>query len=137
MPPKEHQINIKMLESYPEGTRVVHRAGAPICTFGYGISYRGAQKILMALAVKGTVWPIDNGMAFLCAEKALDLKCYSIEPQLMVHHRPAGPKNKDSDIEGGDQNDVRKQGTTDSIILSARLNMEQLIQGTEDWVKQW
>lgn len=135
--PKEHQQGINMLKAYPEGTRVVHKTGAPICTFGYGISYRGAQKILAELAVKGTVWPIDNGMAFLCHDEALDLKCYTIEPQLMQHHRPAGPKNKDSDIQIGNENDVRKKGTTETIVLSARLNLEQLIRGTEDWVRQW
>jgi hypothetical protein len=135
--PKEHQPSIKMGKDYPEGTRIVHRAGAPICTFGYGISYRGAQKIMMLLAVRGGPWPIDNAIAFVCSDRDLDLKCYSVEPQLIQHHRPAGPKSKDSDINGGDANDIREKANTETIVLSARLNMDPLIRGTEDWIRQW
>jgi GR25 family glycosyltransferase involved in LPS biosynthesis len=135
--PKDKQSGIQLLKTYPEGTRIVHKSVAPICTFGYAISYRGAQKILAELAVKGTVWPIDNGLAFLCHDEALGLKCFTVVPQLVQHHRPAGPKSKDSDIEHVDGSSVRKKGSTETIVLSARLNIEQLIRGTEDWIKQW
>ena len=135
--PQKHHSSLNMLKEYPEGTRIVHKAGAPVCAFGYGISYRGAQKVLMALAVKGTDLPIDNGVAFLCQDEVLDLKCYSVEPELFHHHRPAGPMSKDSDIAGVKDQGIRVKGTTATIILSARLNMEQLIKGTEDWVMQW
>ena len=33
--------------------------------------------------------------------------------------------------------EVREKGSTETIVLSARLNMEPLIKGTDDWVKQW
>lgn len=135
--PKAHLVSKKMLNEYPDGTRVVHRAGGPICAFGYGVSYRGAQKIMQQLAVKGTAWPIDNGLAFLCRDKALDLKCISVEPQLIHHHRPAGVKTKDSDIEGGNKDAVRKKGFTENIVLSAKLNLEALIKDTGEWVMQW
>jgi hypothetical protein len=136
--PKAHQPSIKGLKEYPEGTRMVHKAGAPICMFGYAVSYRGAQKILMALAVKGgESLAVDNALAYLCRDGYLDLRCYSIEPQLMHHHRPAGSVNKDSDIRGGDSKEVRKMGKTETIVLSTKLNMEQLINGSDDFVKQW
>ena len=136
--PKQHQKSIKALKDFPEGTRMVHRAGAPLCSFAYAVSYRGAQKILMALAVKGgSSLAIDNALAYLCRDGYLDLQCYSVEPQLMHHHRPAGSVNKDSDIRGGDSKEVREKGSTETIVLSARLNMEPLIKGTDDWVKQW
>jgi hypothetical protein len=81
--PKAHQTWLKGLKEYPEYTRMVHRAGAPMCTFGYAVSYRGAEKILMALAIKaGANWAIDNGLGFLCKNGYLDMKCFSIEPQL-------------------------------------------------------
>jgi hypothetical protein len=135
--PKEHQPSIKMLKEYAEGTRIVHKAGAPICAFGYGVSYRGAQKILMTIAIKGGGGlPNDNAMAFLCRDDP-NIKCFSVEPQLFHHHRPAGPKSKDSDIAGANDQGVREKGNTETIELSARLNMDQLVRGTEDWVKQW
>lgn len=136
--PKAHQPSIKVLEDYPEGTRIVHRAGAPICTFSYAVSYRGAQKILMALAVKGgNSLAIDNGLGYLCRDGFLDLQCYSIEPQLMHHHRPAGSVNKDSDIRGGDSEEVREKGETETIMYSARLNLEQLVMGSNEFTTQW
>lgn len=139
--PKDKQPSIKVGKDFPEGTRIVHRAGAPICTFGYAISYRGAQKILMALGVKGRgPIAIDNAMAWACADRLMDLQCYSIEPQLMQHHRPAGSVNKDSDIRAGaagTSTEVRKKGITETIVLSTRLNLQQLIMGTDDYEKQW
>jgi hypothetical protein len=136
--PKAHQTWLRGLAEYPDYTRMVHKAGAPICTFGYAVSYRGAEKILMALAIKGGAnLAIDNGMAFLCRDGYLDMKCYSVEPQLFQHHRPAGSVSKDSDINNGDPTIIREKGVTDMIVLSARLNMEQIIMGSEDYVKQW
>jgi hypothetical protein len=136
--PKANQPSLKALKDFPEGTRMVHRAGAPLCSFGYAVSYRGAQKILMALGIKGSgSLAIDNALAYLCRDGFLDMQCYSVEPQLMHHHRPAGPVNKDSDIRGGDASVVREKGTTETIVLSARLNMVQLLTGSEKYEKQW
>ncbi|KAK0101592.1 hypothetical protein ONS95_006755 [Cadophora gregata] len=136
--PKAHQPWLMGLKDMPEKTRMVHKVGAPICTFGYAVSYRGAQKLLMALAIKGGGnLAFDNRLAYLCRDGALDLKCYSVEPQLFQHHRPAGSVNKDSDINGGNSDAVRQKGVTGFIVLSARLNLEQMITGSEEYVKQW
>lgn len=139
--PKSAQPWLKALSTYPEETRLIHRAGAPICTFGYGVSYRGAQKILQALAVKGGAsLAFDNALAFLCRDGYLDMKCYSVEPQLFQHHRPAGAMNKDSDINSfgdGDAKGTRDKGVTEMIVWSARLNMEQMITGIRDYHVQW
>ncbi|CZT09713.1 uncharacterized protein RAG0_14381 [Rhynchosporium agropyri] len=58
-------------------------------------------------------------------------------PQLFQHHRPAGSVNEDSDINVGHSDAVRERGVTDFIILSARLNMEQLIMGSKTYIMQW
>ncbi|EDN93709.1 hypothetical protein SS1G_09576 [Sclerotinia sclerotiorum 1980 UF-70] len=138
--PKSVQALPKTLARYPEKTRIVHKAGAPVCTSGYGISYRGAQKILMALAVKGGHnLAIDNAIALLCRDGFLDMKCFSVEPQLFQHHRPAGAKNKDSDIDSlgeGDAKGERERRATDVIVWSARLNFEQMVMGRKDYVTQ-
>ncbi|PQE08813.1 glycosyltransferase family 25 protein [Rutstroemia sp. NJR-2017a WRK4] len=136
--PTAQQPWLTTLKDMPEHTRIVHKAGAPICTFGYAVSYRGAQKILMGLGVKGGQnMAFDNSLAFLCRDGYLDMKCYSVEPQLFHHHRPAGSVNKDSDINGGDSDIVREKGNTEVMIYSARLNLEQLITGSKEYTMQW
>ena len=118
--PKAHQPWLRSLKDLPEHTRIVHKAGAPICTFGYGVSYRGAQKIIMVLGVKaGANLAFDNGLAYLCRDGYLDIKCYSVDPQLFQHHRSAGSVDKDSDIVVGNSTRVREKGVTDFIVLSA------------------
>lgn len=92
----------------------------------------------MALGVKGAGGlAIDNALAYLCRDGYLDMKCYSIEPQLFHHHRPAGPISKDSDINSPDPSKVREKGFTETIVLSARLNLEKMITGSTEWVTQW
>jgi len=136
--PKAHQPWLMELKNYPDGTRSVRKAGAPICTFGYAVSLRGAQKILYWLAIKaGREERIDNGMAYVCRDGFMDIKCFSIEPMLMYHHRAAGSISKDSDIKSNDPGKIREKGVTDNIVLSARLNIEQMINGTDNWVTQW
>lgn len=84
--PKSRQINIDMLKEHPEGARIVHKACAPICSFGYAVSYRGAQKVLLALGVKaGMTLAHDNGLGFLCKDGFYDIKCFSVEPMLFFH----------------------------------------------------
>ena len=136
--PKAHQTNLKSLSKYPDGTRLIQRAGAPICSFGFAVSYRGAQKLVMALAVQGMRGlAFDNALATLCRDGFLDVQCYSVQPELMHHHRPAGSLAKDSDINGGDKEKFREQGETDTIVLSVRLNMVPLLTGSEEFIKQW
>jgi hypothetical protein len=137
VPPKAHQPWLKALKDYPEGTRLMHRAGSPICTFAYAVSLRGAQKILMALAIKGGVsMAFDNLLSEFCRDGYLDINCYSVEPQLFSHHRAAGTK-KDSDINSGELEKAREKGFTDAIVLSTRLNLEKVLMGAHDYVMQW
>lgn len=135
--PKEKQPWLKALRSYPEHTRIIHKTGAPICSFAYAVSYRGAQKILLALALKGSNLAFDNNLAFFCRDGHLDIKCVSVQPMLFMHHRPAGNMNKDSDIQTGNGKSIRQKGFTENIVFSVRLNLEQLIMGTKDYVMQW
>jgi hypothetical protein len=136
--PKEHQPWIIELNNYPEGTRIVHKTGSPICSFAYAVSYRGAQKLLLALAVnKQGSLPLDNLLSFFCRDRYLDIQCYSVQPMLFSHHRPAGTANKDSDILNGDASVTREKGFTEQIVLSAKLNLEQMITGSEDYTMQW
>jgi len=136
--PKEHQPWLRALADYPEGTRLVQKAGAPICSFAYAVSFRGAQKLLLAQAIRpqaNLAW--DNSLAYLCRDGYLDIKCYSVQPTLFFHHRPAGSVSKDSDIMSGDPEAVREKGVTENIVLSSRLNLEPMIMGNGEFVMQW
>ncbi|ATZ56580.1 hypothetical protein BCIN_13g04170 [Botrytis cinerea B05.10] len=138
--PKSSQSGLKTLANYPANTRIVHKAGAPKCTLGYAVSYRGAQKILMALSVKGSNdLTGDNALASLCRDGYLDMKCFSVEPQLFQHHKPAVTKNKDGGINSVGQKEAQGAGEKEiknMIVWSARLNLEHLIMGKKDYIIQ-
>ena len=144
--PKEHLTWLHLLKDYPEGTRIVHRGVHPVCTFAYGVSRRGAQKLLAILAMQAW-WNLafDLQLAFACQQKLLGLKCFSVEPMLFHHHRSAGPVDRDSDIktsavkEEGDQlvQGMRLKGLTYNIVWSARLNLVQMITGSDNYTMQW
>lgn len=107
------------------------------------MSRRGAQKILAHLALKSP-WdfPFDLSLALACQAELLGLKCYSVEPMLFYHHRPAGPTDRNSDIKLGpgekeEEVEFREKGFTENIVWSARLNVEQMITGNGDYIMQW
>lgn len=61
-----------------------------------------------------------------------------MQPMLFYHHRAQGLGAKDSDIQVfGDPGEVREKGFTENIVWSARMNVEKLVVGDEDWVLQW
>lgn len=124
-------------EEYPEHTRFVHRTGGPICTFAYALSYKGAQKVLYALSVDGLRGPFDNALSDLCRYRIHGANCVSVTPPYFLHHKSKGYMSGDSDIQGyGGGGEVREKGTTENIVFSARLNIEQLLKGEEP-VSQW
>ena len=134
--PKAHQPWLKALNDFPEKTRIIHKTGAPICTFAYAVSARGAQKILAGLGLKGTSLSFDNTLAYLCRDGGLNIKCFSVQPMLFYHHRSAGSLNKDSDNIGATDG-TRDKGFTDNIVWSTRLNVGKLLTGATDYVMQW
>ena len=134
--PKAYQPWLKALKDLPEKTRIVHKTGAPICTFAYAISARGAQKILAGLGLKGTGYNFDNALAYFCRDGIMDIKCFTVQPMLFHHHRAAGSMRKDSDTIDT-ENGVRETGFTENIVWSTRLNLEKLLVGATDYVMQW
>jgi hypothetical protein len=138
VPPKDHQTPLAaVLADLPEFTRSVHRAVEPICTFAYAISFAGAQKVIAEVGMIGTPVSFDNDLAFMCRDRALDVKCVISEPSLFVHHRPAGSVAKDSDLVANDAAGERKKGSTENIVISTRLNLRKLMVGATDYVMQW
>ncbi|TGO80465.1 hypothetical protein BPOR_1758g00010 [Botrytis porri] len=137
--PKSSQPYLQTLADYPERTRIVHKAGSPKCTLGYAVSYRGAQKILMAAVKGGNNLPVDNALASLCRDGYLDMKCFSVEPQIFQYYKPPGLTDKDNNVnsvEKGDVQGTKEKGIKSMIVWSTRLNLEHLIKGMKDYVTQ-
>ena len=131
---------------HPPHTRWVHITGAPICSFAYALSNRGARKVLFDLSVDHLTGPFDNALAGLCrravssraaaspaeaGDRGLDAQCISVTPPLFFHHKAKGLVDADSDIQTVANGDVREHGTTENIVWSARNNLRNMIMGAD------
>ncbi|KAH6608846.1 glycosyltransferase family 25 protein [Trichoderma cornu-damae] len=142
VPPYNEVSQLVDWTQYRPRTRIVHLSAAPICTFAYAVSQRGAKKILYGLSVDGLHMAFDNSLAQLCRDAVYDLgrkqsggynmKCLSVNPTIMFHHKPKGLVASGSDIQdlGGDGS-VREKGVTESIRWSMRLNLKNILTGKE------
>ncbi|ROW07444.1 hypothetical protein VMCG_03733 [Cytospora schulzeri] len=139
VPPLDHVTGIVDFTAHPERTRWVHVTAAPICTFAYAVSQRGARKILYDLSVDRLSGPFDNALAWLCrravggwsrlaglaaqgdpldregtlGDRGLDAKCLSVTPPVFFHHKAKGNIRGDSDIQsvgGGDGEGEGEEG---------------------------
>lgn len=157
VPPLDRVTGIVDFKQYPEHSRWVHVTAAPICTFAYAVSRRGAQKILYDLSVDRLAGPFDNALAGLCrravgswsktlageevADRGLDAKCVSVTPPLFFHHKAKGFVMADSDIQsyggGGPSAEVRDRGSTENVMWSVRLNLLNMIAGEREMESQW
>ncbi|KAF8846662.1 hypothetical protein BDZ45DRAFT_682402 [Acephala macrosclerotiorum] len=75
----------KYHDGLSEGKRVVQRAVNPVCSFGFAVTRRGAQKILK-WAGKGENEAYDIRLMQGCKEKRLS--CVVVNPELMHHYVP-------------------------------------------------
>lgn len=130
------------------GTRWVHFSGGPTCSQAYALSQSGARKILLALSVGGSlVEQLDNAMSHLCRDHTpwdnpddiqgppgypgANMRCLSVNPAVFSQHKPRGRKAAESDIEMVDEGgeEVREVGESPNLVLSARLNVQNLMMG--------
>ncbi|KAK7755699.1 hypothetical protein SLS62_002310 [Diatrype stigma] len=153
VPPPNVVTGFQDFQASPH-TRWVHVTGAPICTFAYALSQRGARKVLYALSVDGLKGTFDNELAGICRravaaaadgnqeasnkggdgggeDRGLDAKCITVTPPLFFHHKAKGPMSGDSDIQTVSNNGVREKGFTENIMWSARNNLQNMILGRE------
>lgn len=145
VPPLDKVTGLIDFKQHPEHTRFVHITGAPICTFAYALSQRGARKVLFDLSVDHLTGPFDNSLAWLCrravstvgvkdpekaGDRGLDSKCVSVTPPVFFHHKAKGLVSSDSDIQKVADGAVREKGRTENIVWSARNNIRNMIMGT-------
>ncbi|KUI74014.1 Procollagen galactosyltransferase 1 [Cytospora mali] len=143
VPPPDRTTGFQDFRAHPN-TRWVHISGAPICTFAYAVSQRGARKLLFDLSVDHLLGAYDNALAGLCrravsavgeenpeGDRGLDTKCISVTPPVFFHHKARGPIAGDSDIQNVGGDEFREKGSTENIMWSARNNIRNMIMGTE------
>ncbi|RYP03719.1 hypothetical protein DL764_004951 [Monosporascus ibericus] len=120
----------KLVDDYPEHTRAVHHAQEGVCTLGYAVSQRGAQKLLYEVGLKDVSDAFDILMRFFCngGKGRKPHRCLTVQPSLFHHFRPAGSIAFESDI--GDHGDgFREREYTDMVRWSVRLNAETIMDG--------
>ncbi|KAH6652066.1 hypothetical protein BKA67DRAFT_537910 [Truncatella angustata] len=145
VPPLDKVTGLIDFKQSPEHTRFVHITAAPICTFAYALSQRGARKVLFDLSVDHLNGPFDNSLAWLCrravssmgstdpkaaGDRGLDAKCISVTPPVFFHHKAKGLISGDSDIQTVADSKIREKGSTENIVWSARSNIRNMIMGT-------
>ncbi|KAG6031572.1 hypothetical protein E4U41_007524 [Claviceps citrina] len=142
VPPKKDLWSInkpfRLLDDYPEHTRVVHHAQEGVCSLAYAVSQRGARRMLRELALKPATDAFDILLRFYCegSKGRTKQECLAVNPTLFSHHRPVGPIGASSDI-GSHGDGYRQTAVTDMIRFSTRLNAEVIMSGGTDYVDQF
>lgn len=126
------------LEQYPDHSRVVHHVQDGVCSLAYAVSQRGARAMLYEIGLKDLNAAFDLLLHWSCSgENGRGYhQCLTVQPPLIQHHRPAGPKSRDSDISShGDG--VTEKARTEEIRWSVRMNAEVLLRGGTEFVDQY
>ncbi|KAK8064953.1 hypothetical protein PG994_007591 [Apiospora phragmitis] len=141
VPPLDKITGLVDFKSHPEFTRWVHVTGAPICSFAYALTRRGAQKVLFDLSVDRLDANFDNALGTFCRNggsrkgdpTGLHAKCLTVTPPVFFHHRPKGLIGSESDIvdHGDESQNIREKGTSENIMWSARNNIRNMLMNTK------
>jgi hypothetical protein len=119
------------LANFTDHTRIVQYGDAPICSYAYAVSYRGARKLLWELSVKHLTGLFDNALARWCRDRPNQGKCVAVYPTLLWPHEARGGRGKNSD------NNPNRPGIETSQTLniqrSAMMNIDKLLEGRADF----
>ncbi|KAH8658321.1 hypothetical protein BX600DRAFT_439489 [Xylariales sp. PMI_506] len=108
-----------------EGHRQVQDSLVTVCSFGYGVTKQGAQRVLELLSDGGSE-AFDIALSERC--QFGDLKCLVVNPELFHHYEPPRGDGYVSEVKMGDGKgtaaaEVKYEGvmgTTENIVQSAR-----------------
>lgn len=103
------------LDILPPKSRAIHRSTRPVCTFGYAVTRRGAEKIIN---LSHDAKAIDTRIGRACENHENNMRCWTINPEIIHHHVPAG----DAPSEIQTKQDISVQAWTANILHSARCN---------------
>ncbi|KAB5566798.1 glycosyltransferase family 25 protein [Coniochaeta sp. 2T2.1] len=124
-------------QQYPDHTRVVSHVQDGLCSLAYAVSQRGARALLLDTGLKDFSAAFDILLHWACSgEYGRGYhRCLTVIPGLIQHHRPAGPRNKNSDISG--HGGMQEKPETHEIRYSVRLNAEEILAGGTNYVDQF
>lgn len=134
VPEKKHLWGLNtpftLHDRYPDHTRAVHHVQEGVCTLGYAVSQRGAQRLLYDVGLKGVTDAFDILLRFFCegTQGRSKHNCLTTQPGLFQHHRTVGPERESSDI-GTHSDSFRDKALTDMVRWSVRLNANELLNG--------
>ncbi|KAI1348816.1 hypothetical protein F5Y01DRAFT_203386 [Xylaria sp. FL0043] len=150
--PHPFALRDALADAYPPHTRVVHAACGNVCSLAYGVSQRGARRLLRRFTGDGYVAQWDLMLRDYCmgtrtnrdkeeeggggggggerGEGDESLVCLTVQPPLISHHY-AGEEGgaSVSDIKGQGGGLVRGKKGTPYIRLSVQENLERLVAG--------
>lgn len=117
----------------PENSRMTCTVNDGVCSNGYAVSQRGAQRILAALSVSPSLLAdqIDTGAEFdvalgrMCGHGYL--RCFAPYPSLTGNYRAAGLASKSSDHASVPEEMV--QAESHGLMYSTMLNLNRLLNG--------
>jgi len=97
-PENQTETDRKVLTAFdvPPGHRVLSHAYTPICTMGYAVTQKGAQRMLYKFGLSKLGQPIDIEIMVAC--QVGELRCLEVNPSLIGVYRPGGKSAKVSDI---------------------------------------
>ena len=115
----------QFVDNLAPGKRAVQRGRNPVCTFGYAMTRRGAQKVL-EWAGKGENEAYDIRLLEGCKTK--HLSCITVNPEIMHHYTPPREFGRVSNVANGngrgsvaEEEEFEKlMGNTANIVNSAR-----------------
>jgi hypothetical protein len=116
-------------------TRLIFRGVSGRCLTGYGLSLRGAQRLIYKQSMTGAT-TIDRGVSGLCSGAPTDFTCVAPYPPFVGPFKDAGDVTKDSDrvsVKGG----PRKYAMTRDIAYPVRLNIDRLLKKGSNFRPQW
>ncbi|KAI7236755.1 hypothetical protein KC330_g3529 [Hortaea werneckii] len=110
------RIPLRYFRAMLSGLRAVHQSTRPVCTYGYAVTAKGAEKIIN---LSHDAKAIDTRMGRACKDGTM--RCFTINPELIHHHIPAG--QAPSEIQT--KQDVSVQAWTPNILHSTRCNLDR------------
>jgi hypothetical protein len=121
---------LKYAEEYPDHARVVHHVQDGVCSLAYAVSQKGARSMLYEIEMKNFNAALDLLLHWACSgENGREYhRCLTVQPPLIQHHRPAGPKSAQSDISGHGEG-INDKPHTQEIRWSVRMNAGVLLAG--------
>ncbi|KAI9715620.1 MAG: hypothetical protein M1828_000763 [Chrysothrix sp. TS-e1954] len=132
-----HPAEPRILDEYPEHTRIVSHAKMGLCSLAYAVTQQGAQRVLHQMKEDKFRAGFDV-MLYQWCEHGHDNTCLTTMPQVINHHRAAGRISDDSDLRGGmESDDIREKGETLNIRWSTMLNIEKLLNNQTDYEDQF